>query len=158
MYRAILALLFCKLMDLIEHPFCLVNVKVQIERQINHLQKLVRVRFISCTVTEPPPPEYVQAIRTSPSTVIVRWREPKRNNIIASYRIFYYTHELEDMSVWDHIDTEGPTTTALLVDLIPQNSYAIRMQSKSINERWSNLTKVVTTNYIPVGEFMFENI
>ncbi|XP_053394772.1 tyrosine-protein phosphatase Lar-like isoform X3 [Mercenaria mercenaria] len=99
---------------------------------------------------QPPAPEDVRLFRTSPTTIIVRWEEPKRNNIIAAYRIYYYKHELEDMSVWDKIETEGPTTTALLTDLDEHNSYAVRLQSKSINDRWSNMTKVLTTNFLPV--------
>ncbi|XP_060552121.1 tyrosine-protein phosphatase Lar-like isoform X3 [Ruditapes philippinarum] len=99
---------------------------------------------------QPPPPEKVRLYRTSPTTIIVRWEEPKRNNIIAAYRIYYFKHELEDMSVWDKIVTDGPTTTALLTDLDQHQSYAVRVQSKSVNDRWSNLTNVIVTNFLPL--------
>lgn len=103
-------------------------------------------------IKEPPPPEKLRLYRTSPTTIIVRWEEPKRNNIIAAYRIFYYKHQLEDFSVWDKITTDGPTTTALLSDLDSHQSYAVCVQSKSVNGRWSNRTNVVVTNFLPLGK------
>ncbi|KAL4236406.1 hypothetical protein ACF0H5_004791 [Mactra antiquata] len=97
---------------------------------------------------KPPAPQNVVAVRISPTTIQVMWDEPRRNNIIAAYRVYYFHYDTNDMTLWEHVDTEGPTTVALLTNLVPHNSYVIRMQSKSINERWGNFTKTISINFI----------
>lgn len=96
--------------------------------------------------SEPPEPENVKVSRTSPTTVQVTWDEPNNNNVIEMYRIYYTNFETEDMSMWQLTDTDGPTSVYQLTGLNAHQSYAVRLKSKSVLQRWSNLTDTKTAN------------
>ena len=90
-------------------------------------------------------PQNVVVTRTFPRTIQVTWDEPSQDNIIAKYKVYYCSYAVEDMSMWDSIETDGPTTVAQITNLELHTSYAVRVQSNSINDRWSNLTEIVST-------------
>ena len=67
------------------------------------------------------------------------------------YRVFYFTLVSDDMTMWDYIDTDGPTTVAQITGLQAHMTYVIRVQAKSVNERWSNMTEVKIADFTSQG-------
>ena len=55
------------------------------------------------------------------------------------------------MEIWDSIDTDGPTTVAQITGLEAHMTYAVRVQAKSVNDRWSNMTDVKIVQFAPQG-------
>ena len=53
--------------------------------------------------------------------------------------------------MWDYIDTDGPTTVAQITGLQAHMTYVIRVQAKSVNERWSNMTEVKIADFTSQG-------
>ncbi|XP_076439826.1 receptor-type tyrosine-protein phosphatase delta-like isoform X2 [Babylonia areolata] len=91
----------------------------------------------------PPAPKNVQVRRTSPTSIEVSWDEP--NFPVAGYRIYYNMFATPVMYVWQQMDT-GPYTVADIVDLEPHTVYAVRVQAKSVDGRYGNLSETVTTD------------
>ncbi|KAL3869070.1 hypothetical protein ACJMK2_041796, partial [Sinanodonta woodiana] len=98
---------------------------------------------------QPPTPENVKVQRTSPTTIQVTWDEPPPDSDIESYRIYYNNLVVADMSLWKTIDTDGPTTVTQITNLDVKTSYAVRVQAKSVNGRWSNISQAVITDFMP---------
>ncbi|XP_041360358.1 tyrosine-protein phosphatase Lar-like isoform X2 [Gigantopelta aegis] len=94
----------------------------------------------------PPAPKNVKIRRTSSSIIEVTWDEP--NFPVAGYRIYYNMFATPDMDVWQTLDT-GPYTVAEITGLEPHTVYAVRVQAKSVDERYGNLSEVVTSDFIP---------
>ena len=55
------------------------------------------------------------------------------------------------MEIWDNIDTDGPTTVAQITGLESHMTYAVRVQAKSVNDRWSNMTDVKIVQFASQG-------
>ncbi|KAK3612593.1 hypothetical protein CHS0354_042101 [Potamilus streckersoni] len=98
---------------------------------------------------EPPTPDNVKVQRTSPTTIQVTWDEPPPDSDIESYRVYYNNLVVADMSLWKTIDTDGPTTVTQITNLDVKTSYAVRVQAKSVNGRWSNISQAVITDFMP---------
>ncbi|WAR22990.1 LAR-like protein [Mya arenaria] len=97
---------------------------------------------------QPPVPENLKVQRTSPTTILVTWDEPLQNNIIEMYRVHYNDYEIEDITMWLSVDTDGPATVVQLTNLEPHKPYIVRVRAKSIHNRWSNLTDAKTVNFL----------
>ena len=116
-------------------------------------------------LTEPPVPENVEAIRTSPTTIQVTWDEPPQTHVIAMYQVRYFHLHDDDMSIWHYMDTDGPTTVVLLTEKIERDKpYEIRVRAMSTHERWSNYSRSITLNQFVQGlcnemfNFMFSSL
>ena len=59
------------------------------------------------------------------------------------------------MEIWDFIDTDGPTTVAQITNLESHMTYAVRVQAKSVNDRWSNMTDVKIVQFALQGMCFF---
>lgn len=68
------------------------------------------------------------------------------------YRIYYFHFASPDMDIWDYVDTDGPTTVAQITGLEAHMTYAVRVQAKSVNERWSNRTEVIIVPFAQQGK------
>ena len=90
----------------------------------------------------PPAPKGVVATRTSWKTIQVTWNEPKVP--VSGYRIYYHQFDLDQLEMWHYIDI-GPYTVAEITGLEKQ-SYAIRVQSKSLDGRYGNASASVMAN------------
>ncbi|BFZ17029.1 hypothetical protein BsWGS_20067 [Bradybaena similaris] len=91
----------------------------------------------------PPPPTNVKVRRTSDTTIEVRWDEP--DYPVSGYKIFYNMFASPAMYVWQQIET-GPYTVADITGLDPFTVYAVRVQAKSVDGRYGNLSDVITTH------------
>ena len=69
------------------------------------------------------------------------------------YRVYYFTLVSDDMTMWDYIDTDGPTTVAHITGLQAHNTYVLRVQAKSVNGRWSNMTEVKIADFSSPGKY-----
>ena len=125
------------------------NDKVKIKKS----RKFQILFFFSST--EPLTPQNLAVRRTSPTTIQVTWDESTQENLIAMYRVFYFTLVSDDMTMWDYIDTDGPTTVAQITGLQAHMTYVIRVQAKSVNERWSNMTEVKIADFTSQGICLF---
>ena len=105
----------------------------------------------SFSSTEPLTPSNVEVKRTSPKTIQVTWEESGQENLISMYRVFYFNFASPDMTIWDYTDTDGPTTVAQITGLEAHMTYAVRVQAKSVNDRWSNMTEVKIVQFAPTG-------
>ena len=91
----------------------------------------------------PPAPKNVKVRRTSPTSIEVSWDEP--NFPVAGYKIFYNMFATPAMYVWQQMET-GPYTVADITGLEPHTVYAVRVQAKSVDGRYGNLSETVTTD------------
>ncbi|XP_033737522.1 receptor-type tyrosine-protein phosphatase S-like isoform X13 [Pecten maximus] len=92
-----------------------------------------------------PPPENIKLIRSSPDTILVTWDEPKLP--VAGYRVYYNMFELQKMELWQKKDI-GPYTVTELTELDTVSVYAVRIQARSVDGRYGNLSEAVVC---PVG-------
>ena len=67
------------------------------------------------------------------------------------YRVYYNDYEIDDVTLWQTFDTDGPSTVAQLTNLNPAKSYIVRVRAKSIHNRWSNVTDAKTVNFVNDG-------
>ncbi|KAK6188600.1 hypothetical protein SNE40_004745 [Patella caerulea] len=93
----------------------------------------------------PPAPKNLAIRRTSRTTVEVTWDEP--NFPVAGYRIYYNAFDTPDMSVWQSLET-GPYTVAEIPGLVPYTVYAVRVQAKSVDGRYGNLSASVISEAV----------
>ncbi|XP_070195997.1 tyrosine-protein phosphatase Lar-like isoform X3 [Littorina saxatilis] len=100
----------------------------------------------------PPAPKMVKVRRTSPTSIEVSWDEP--NFPVAGYKIFYNMFATPVMYVWQQMET-GPYTVADITGLEPHTVYAVRVQAKSVDGRYGNLSETVTTD---VKEVQRDNV
>ncbi|XP_025110641.1 receptor-type tyrosine-protein phosphatase S-like isoform X6 [Pomacea canaliculata] len=100
----------------------------------------------------PPPPQNVKVRRTSSTSIEVTWDEP--NFPVAGYKIYYNMFATPAMYVWQQMET-GPYTVADIGGLEPHTVYAVRVQAKSVDGRFGNLSETVTTD---VKEVQRDNV
>lgn len=98
----------------------------------------------------PPPPQNVKVRRTSSTSIEVTWDEP--NFPVAGYKIYYNMFATPAMYVWQQMET-GPYTVADIGGLEPHTVYAVRVQAKSVDGRFGNLSETVTTDVKEVRKF-----
>ncbi|BFZ00058.1 hypothetical protein BsWGS_03097 [Bradybaena similaris] len=91
----------------------------------------------------PPPPKNVKARRTSDTTIEVRWDEP--DTPVSGYKIFYNMFATPAMYVWQQMET-GPYTVADITGLEALTVYAVRVQAKSVDGRYGNMSETITTD------------
>ncbi|XP_067679322.1 tyrosine-protein phosphatase Lar-like isoform X10 [Haliotis asinina] len=94
----------------------------------------------------PPAPKNVKIRRTSSSIIEVTWDEP--DFPVAGYKIYYNMFATPDMAVWQTLET-GPYTVAEITGLETHTVYAVRVQARSVDDRYGNLSEMVTTDFIP---------
>ncbi|XP_046366897.1 tyrosine-protein phosphatase Lar-like isoform X5 [Haliotis rufescens] len=94
----------------------------------------------------PPAPKNVKIRRTSSSIIEVTWDEP--DFPVAGYKIYYNMFATPDMEVWQTLET-GPYTVAEITGLETHTVYAVRIQARSVDDRYGNLSDMVTTDFIP---------
>lgn len=104
---------------------------------------LILTDFFDVTVL--PPPEHIKLIRSSPDTILVTWDEPKLP--VAGYRVYYNMFELQKMDLWQK-KYVGPYTVTELTELDSVSVYAVRIQARSVDGRYGNLSEAVVC---PVG-------
>ncbi|XP_076462562.1 LOW QUALITY PROTEIN: tyrosine-protein phosphatase Lar-like [Babylonia areolata] len=95
----------------------------------------------------PSAPKQVSVRRTSPTSVEVTWEEV--GDGVAGYRVFYNTFSTQAMDAWQYLDT-GPYTVLDLTGLDPHTVYAVRVQARSVDGRYGNLSETVTTDVIEI--------
>lgn len=100
----------------------------------------------------PPPPKNVKARRTSDTTIEVRWDEP--DTPVSGYKIFYNMFATPAMYVWQQMET-GPYTVADITGLEPFTVYAVRVQAKSVDGRYGNMSETITTDVREVRKLIF---
>ncbi|CAL1538075.1 unnamed protein product [Lymnaea stagnalis] len=91
----------------------------------------------------PPPPKNVKVRRTSDTTLEVKWDDP--DGPVSGYKIFYNTFVTPNMHSWQQLEI-GPYTVADITNLDPQTVYAVRIQAKSVDGRFGNMSETVTLN------------
>ncbi|KAL8616015.1 hypothetical protein ACOMHN_014977 [Nucella lapillus] len=91
----------------------------------------------------PAAPKRVSVRRTSPKSVEVTWEEAEEG--VAGYRVYYNTYATHEMNAWQHVDT-GPYTVTDLTELEHHTVYAVRVQARSVDGRYGNLSETVTTD------------
>lgn len=105
-------------------------------------------------VTEPATPKNVVALRTSPTTIQVTWDEPSQTHNVAQYEVKYYHMYDNDMSIWNSLVTDGPTTVALITDKVdPDKAYIVRVRAISTHNQHSNYSADDSTNGLVQGKF-----
>ena len=101
----------------------------------------------------PPAPKNVKVRRTSPTSIEVSWDEP--NFPVAGYKIFYNMFATPVMYVWQQMES-GPYTVADITGLEPHTVYAVRVQAKSVDGRYGNLSETVTTDVKEVRKYSWD--
>ncbi|KAH9492263.1 hypothetical protein Btru_026124 [Bulinus truncatus] len=91
----------------------------------------------------PPPPQNVKARKISETSMEVSWDEPEVSP--SGYKIFYHVFASPSMYQWQQMEI-GPYSTTTITGLSPYTVYAVRVQSKSVDGRFGNLTDTVTTD------------
>lgn len=97
----------------------------------------------------PPAPKEVKLRRTSPTTIEVTWQEPDQP--VAGYKIYYNMFALPSMDLW-HNKEIGPYTVTEISGLETHTVYAVRVQSRSVDGRYGNLSEVALTGFLPPGK------
>lgn len=92
------------------------------------------------------PPSNVQLHRQSPTTLEVSW-DPSPYPGVIGYRIYYDMHPEHAMDRWHYIDV-GSHTSQEIGGLEPHSVYAVRIQAKLADNKYSNFSEVVVENKI----------
>ena len=72
---------------------------------------------------------------------------------MAGYMIFYNMFATPEMYLWQQMET-GPYTVADITGLESHTVYAVRVQARSVDGRYGNLSEMVTTNVKEVREWL----
>ncbi|XP_059156947.1 receptor-type tyrosine-protein phosphatase S-like isoform X9 [Physella acuta] len=91
----------------------------------------------------PPPPKNVKVRRTSDSTLEVRWDDTEA--LVSGYKIYYNLFATPAMYAWQQKEI-GPYTVADITGVEAHSVYAVRVQAKSVDGRYGNMSEVVTTD------------
>ncbi|CAH1774763.1 unnamed protein product [Owenia fusiformis] len=94
----------------------------------------------------PPPPKNIEVRRTSPTSLEVSWDHPIFQ--VAGYRVWYNGQAVPDINQWSHRDI-GPFRVTEISGLDKTKAYAVRIQSKSNDGRYSNLSEIAVDSFIP---------
>ena len=94
----------------------------------------------------PPAPTNVQAVRRSPTSVLVTWKPPVDFKGIQGYRVYYSVRVMKDMSDWQSVETLEPVTQTTIEALDSASMYAIKVAAKSVDGRYGNLSEMTTTS------------
>jgi hypothetical protein len=106
------------------------------------------VHIVSFTLPVPPAPRNLKVRRTSPTSIEVSWDEPSFP--VAGYKIYYNMFATPHMYIWQQMET-GPYTVADVINLEPHTMYAVRVQAKSVDGRYGNISETATTDVKETG-------
>lgn len=115
-----------------------------------NVKKLIQIGYF---VASPSMPTNVQVRRTSPTSMEVTWDPPTSTiGAIAGYRVYYSMLALPaDMEQWQSMEI-GPYTVVEISGLETHTSYAVRVRSKSSDNRLSNFSEIAFTNKLENSE------
>ncbi|XP_062594902.1 receptor-type tyrosine-protein phosphatase F-like isoform X2 [Saccostrea cucullata] len=104
----------------------------------------------------PDKPQNVRTRRKSRHKIEVTWDEPKM--AVAGYRVYYNDYESNNMEDWSKIDI-GPYTIADIDIPEDKATYVIRVQAKSVDGRFGNMTESVVDSFVSpyVGDDQVKN-
>ncbi|XP_055886068.1 tyrosine-protein phosphatase Lar-like isoform X5 [Biomphalaria glabrata] len=91
----------------------------------------------------PPAPKNIKVRKTSETSLQVTWDEP--DVPVSGYKIFYQTFYTPKMYSWEQMEV-GPYITAEITNLQPFTVYAVRMQAKSVDGRYGNISDFITSD------------
>lgn len=93
----------------------------------------------------PDKPLNVQLRRKSPHEIEVTWEEPKI--AVAGYRVYYNNFQTPNMEDWTKLDV-GPYTIADIRIPDEKSTYVVRVQAKSVDGRFGNLSDPALDNFV----------
>ena len=93
----------------------------------------------------PDKPLNVQLRRKSPHEIEVTWEEPKI--AVAGYRVYYNNFQTPNMEDWTKLDV-GPYTIADINIPDEKSTYVVRVQAKSVDGRFGNLSDPALDNFV----------
>lgn len=93
----------------------------------------------------PDKPQNVALRRKSSHKIEVTWDEPKM--AVAGYRVFYNDYQTNKMEEWSKIDI-GPYTIADIDIPEDKSTYVVRVQAKSVDGRFGNMSESVVEAFL----------
>ena len=102
----------------------------------------------------PPAPKNIRLRIVTPTSIGVEWDPSLYPSHIAGYRVYYNTYAIPEMDKWQSQEL-GPYTSTTINGIEPHTVYAVKVRAKSVDGRFGNFSKVVTTNVLPQGVLIF---
>ena len=96
-------------------------------------------------------PTNVKLRRVAPTALEASWDPSLYSSDVVGYRVFYNMYVESQMDAWASVDIPGRSTTHKLSDLEPHSGYAVRVQAKMADGRYSDFSDVAVLNRIEPG-------
>ena len=117
--------------------------------RVNHIDKtaillvMLLDNYFHLYFTVPPAPQNVKAIKINATSMQVSWS--RVNFEISGYRVYFDNNvDPDNMKRWQYWDI-GDYLKCTIHNLKPKTVYAVRVQAKSIDNRFGDLSEIAVT-------------
>lgn len=108
----------------------------------------------SWNISVPDKPLNVKLRRKSSNKIEVTWDEP--NTAVSGYRVYYNEYQTPNMEDWRKLDI-GPYTIADIDIPDEKSTYVVKVQAKSVDGRFGNLSDAAVDPFVIEREYQQQN-